>query len=381
MTFETLRHEAEKRVPRTPSTVANMSAAEIERLVYELEVHQEELEIQNEELRRTHLQLQASRNLYADLYDFAPVGYLTIDPPGTIVEANLTAATMLGKERSKIIGTRLALYCHQNSRVGLRDHMDTVLSDTKSHRGEFGFTTVEGSFDARLDSNCTVGDSDIRQCCIIMTDITDRKQAERALIEKDKHLRSLADALPVLISYLDTEFRIQFSNATHQQWFGLSGDDLIGQRIQDLFSNRHQELEDYLVDVLDGRRVDFDSRLTHQHHGERQVQMMFVPDIAADATVQGIHSLCVDITEQKLIEEQNSRRRIFVERLVRLTSAEKQVYDLMIRGKSNKAISVELDIGLRTAERRRQTIFEKLQVESMADLLQQLADIQNIGPS
>ncbi len=381
MTFETLRHEAEKRVPKAASDVAKMSAPEIERLVYELEVHQEELEIQNEELRRAHLQLQASRNLYADLYDFAPVGYLTIDPEGSIIEANLTAATMLGKERSNIIGSRLALYCDQDSRVGLQDHIDTVLSDTRSQSGEFKFTTAEGNFDARLDSNCTVGDADARQCRIIMTDITDRKQAERALVEKDEHLRSLADALPVLISYLDTNFRIQFSNATYQPWFGLSGGDLIGQRIQNLFSSRDQELEDYLVDVLDGRRVDFESRLTHQRFGERQVQMMFVPDIAPDGKVQGIHSLCVDITEQKLVEEQNSRRRIFVERLVRLTSPEKQVYDLMIRGKSNKAISVELNIGLRTAERRRQAIFEKLQVESMADLLQQLSDIQNIGPS
>ncbi len=109
--FKPLRQQAEERVSKPISDVSKLSADAIERLVYDLEIHKEELEIQNEELRQVQFQLQSAVDRYSDLYDFAPVGYLTVDSDGTIKKANLTASTMLGRERSKIINVRLALFC------------------------------------------------------------------------------------------------------------------------------------------------------------------------------------------------------------------------------------------------------------------------------
>ena len=61
--------------------------------------------MQNEELRRTREELELSRNTYAELYDFAPVGYLTFDAPGLIQEVNLAGAQLLGTERQLLINT------------------------------------------------------------------------------------------------------------------------------------------------------------------------------------------------------------------------------------------------------------------------------------
>jgi len=72
------------------------------RLLQELQVHQVELEMQNEELRRIREELELSRNKYTELYDFAPVGYFTLDKSGLIRETNLAAAQMLGIERSQL---------------------------------------------------------------------------------------------------------------------------------------------------------------------------------------------------------------------------------------------------------------------------------------
>ena len=68
-----------------------------------LGAHQIQLEMQNEELRQTQLELDAARARYFDLYDQAPSGYLTVDGPGLIVEGNLTAASLLGIDRSRLV--------------------------------------------------------------------------------------------------------------------------------------------------------------------------------------------------------------------------------------------------------------------------------------
>ena len=73
-------------------------------LLHELQVQQIELEMQNSQLREAQQQLEETRDRYADLYDFAPVGYLTLDGAGVVRDINLTGAGMLGKERLNIVG-------------------------------------------------------------------------------------------------------------------------------------------------------------------------------------------------------------------------------------------------------------------------------------
>ena len=94
-----LRARAERQLQTAPRDLSQMSGGEVEKLVHELQVHQIELEMQNEELGRAQVEIQNSRDRFADLYDFAPVGYLTLNTAGVIIEANLTASTLLGVNR------------------------------------------------------------------------------------------------------------------------------------------------------------------------------------------------------------------------------------------------------------------------------------------
>ena len=93
------------------------SAAQSQRLLHELRVHQIELEMQNEELRVSRAEVESGLKRYTDLYDFAPVGYLTLSAEGTISELNLPAAVLLGRERSRVVGARLRTFIAQASRA------------------------------------------------------------------------------------------------------------------------------------------------------------------------------------------------------------------------------------------------------------------------
>jgi two-component system, cell cycle sensor histidine kinase and response regulator CckA len=111
-----LRQNAEGKLTEKKCSISNRSEIDLCALYHELEVHQVELEMQNEELLRVQAELAASVEKYRYLYELAPIGYLTIEGSGKIIEANLTAASLLGTERIPLINSRFQAYLLQQQR-------------------------------------------------------------------------------------------------------------------------------------------------------------------------------------------------------------------------------------------------------------------------
>src|SRR3989339_551686 len=105
-----LRQKAEEQLFKRPIDPATLTPEQAREQLHELQVHQIELEMHNDELRRTQLDLEESRTRYFDLYDMAPVGYFTVNQGGLVLETNLTAANMLGMDRSGLITQPLSHY-------------------------------------------------------------------------------------------------------------------------------------------------------------------------------------------------------------------------------------------------------------------------------
>src|SRR6185503_20717872 len=112
------------------------SEADTARLLHELEVHQVELEIQNAELQKARDELEVTLEKYTDLYDFAPVGYFSIDESGIILEANLTGAALLGVERFRLIRRRLLLHVSPASRPVFLAFLKKVFTGPKDQACE-----------------------------------------------------------------------------------------------------------------------------------------------------------------------------------------------------------------------------------------------------
>ena len=132
-----LRQHAENSV-REKGRSNSLSEVDVRALCHELEVHQIELEMQNEELKRLQSELIASEEKYRDLYEFAPIGYFTLESSGKIRDANLTGASLLGTERAHLVNNRFQAYLDQGSLLDFdafcRRVMESKAKQTKEFR-------------------------------------------------------------------------------------------------------------------------------------------------------------------------------------------------------------------------------------------------------
>jgi len=164
--------------------------------VHELQVHQIELEMQNDELRQAQRALEESRDRYVDLYDYAPIGYVTLDRHALVLEANLSCAGLLETERRSLIHKPFSRFVHKDSQDTFYFHRNQVLQTGTRHKCEIKLVKPDGSwFYAQLES-VGMADSDgkLSRLRTAISDITDRKFAEEAVHRAHEELEHLVAA-------------------------------------------------------------------------------------------------------------------------------------------------------------------------------------------
>ncbi|WP_459860973.1 hybrid sensor histidine kinase/response regulator [Desulfuromonas carbonis] len=179
-----LRRRAEDRLRERDPSAASGDPLDSLKLLHELQVHQTELEIQNAELRQARDEVEALLEKYTDLFDFAPVGYFTLDREGTILTVNLTGATLLGVPRSRLTGSRLGQLVTPEQRPAFAAFLAGIFAGKEVGSCELA---LQGDRDRPL-----IGQIEARktspeaECRLALIDVTELQQNRQELLKIQK---------------------------------------------------------------------------------------------------------------------------------------------------------------------------------------------------
>ena len=298
--FTELRRQAEELLRATKRDIAAMPVKDVQQLVHELQVHQIELEMQNEELRRTQMELEAARDRYMELYDFSPVGHLTMDTRGTIVEANLRAGTLLGINRKELIGEPFARIVASDDQDIFHRHCQEVLKTGTHQSCEVRLQKNVGASSCVYLKSLAVHDEPghITHWRMALLDITERKRAEEELRESEARLRAILDNSPGMVFLKDPEGRYLHVNHQFECVFHMTCEQIVGKRDEAIFVP--EEAAAFRVNDLKvlqaGVPLEFEEVATHDDGPHTSIVSKF-PLYSGDGKLYALCGITTDITQ------------------------------------------------------------------------------------
>ena len=214
--------EARARHPPIPEDLSGLTLEDVRSLLHDLRVHRIELELQNEELCASREQLELARARYFDLYDLAPVGYLSIGEDGMVLEANLAAASLLDVTRSGLVKQPWSRFVLPADQDAYFKHRRQLVSSGAPHGCELRLLTSSGeSFWVRLEARLAQGEDGRKITRTVLIDIRERKRSEETLQASEARHRTLFQNSPDALLTLGTpDWAFTSCNAASIAMFG-----------------------------------------------------------------------------------------------------------------------------------------------------------------
>jgi PAS domain S-box-containing protein len=281
---------------------------EVRRLLREIEAHQTELERQNEELRASQRQLEAYRDRYIDLYDFAPLGYVTLDEDGYVQEINLAGAKLLEADRDGLTGYAFAEYVATDNQAAFKEHLAQCVREHREVTTELYLVTHNGlPIAAQLHSIPVAGPLDDTLCKTAIADITERRKMEEAIQKSRAFLQTVIDAIPDTMLVIGRDYNISLANRAARELAG--GIDPVACLACHQLSHKRSLPCHGRNDSCPLRRVIATKApvtVMHTHYdsegNEVFVEVTAAPVFDDDGEVTHIIESCRDITQRKRAE-------------------------------------------------------------------------------
>lgn len=209
-----LRKKAEEIFAERGSINPQTYINSIEKLIEELNIYQIELEMQNEELRKAQKDIEVSRKHYSDLYDFAPVGYITFNAVSNIMAMNNAVENLLEAPKSMLNNLAFIAFVDKASRKIFYDHLKETFDQNKKTRCEIKIRSSQATDRyLRLESARFYDEQEETWFCrTTLADISEEKKAQRILEASEKRYRALLETSAVPVMVLDDSYQIVEAN-------------------------------------------------------------------------------------------------------------------------------------------------------------------------
>jgi len=258
-----------------------------------------------QELRRAQIALEAARHRYMDLYDYSPVGHLTMDTHGTIVEANLRVGTLLGLPPKELIGQSVARFFASEDQDIFHRHYQEVLKTGTPQTCELHLAKNVGTFSCLFLKSHAVHDDTghITQWRTVFLDITARKRAEEDLRESEARLRAILDNIPGMVFLKDVKGRYLHVNRQFGIVFRMTREQVVGKTDEAIFvpeqaaAFRANDLKVFQAGVP----LDFEEVAMHDDGPHTSIVSKFLLH-GRDGKPYALCGITTDITDRKRVE-------------------------------------------------------------------------------
>lgn len=227
--------------------------------------------------------------------------YCTLSEQGLILEANLTAATLLGVARSALFKQPISRFILKDDQDIYYLHRKKLLETGSTQECELRLVKPDGIlFWVHLTSTVSQADDGTQVCCVTLNEITERKQAEEHLEIFKQIVSSTSDG----IALLDNDYRYVIVNKAYETFSGRKKDDLIGAKVAEYLGESvfDEQIKPHFDKSLNGETVRFQDWFDYPGLDKRFVEVTYYPYIDAMGAISGVVANTRDITESKLAE-------------------------------------------------------------------------------
>lgn len=288
----------------------------LEEAFHELHVHQIELELQNEELRLKQQELVAAKARYFDLYDLAPVGYLTVNEKGLITQANLAVASLLGLSRRELVNKRLSAFIVTDDQDSYYRFRCQVFESNEPQSLDLRMLSKDGTRCwVRLEAVMALATDDLPTLRITLCNINKLIQTEVALHESNAFKQDILNSIASHVAVLDCNgvivavneswrhFTVENNNEpgipTRHAQVGSNYLEICRTAIEESSDDR-QETYRGIVRVMEGQLPSF--AFEYACHSSDQQYWFMVSATPLGSKKSGVVISHTDITERKIVE-------------------------------------------------------------------------------
>ena len=318
----TLRAQAEERLGKFPPS--SSAAMLTNGALHELQVHQIELEMQNEQLQETQVALAESRDRYQDLYDFAPVGYITLSDKGQIAEINLAGASLLGNDRKTLKNQSFVDFISPKDRVAWHQNFSHAVAHEGKHYLLVKMLREDGShFAAHLEFRRMGHEDTTRTLRISMTNVSVMKGLIDDLQRREDRLKLAKDATGLGVFDHDLVTGAHYFDERLREIWGFGADPLEPITRKQVIDGIHpddrpaiQVLVERALDPYGSGQYFADYRVVSQIDGSVRDVMANGQVFFKDGQAVRFVGTAKDVSFQKRLEKELQMRRMEMEQLV-----------------------------------------------------------------